>query len=173
MANSGRTRWSLGETMGKSWPISSLNSLNGFRTIAVLFLRAPAKESTSISVILGYGLRQTDGRGTVLSRKENRGLGQTSEGERERERRRERADRSCGRQMVASRFVDNRFSGFPVYSSRRTAPTRCSSNALTIPRLIINAPSCFPRIIPTARILSLFSTHLKSPVQPECEFSRH
>lgn len=38
----------------------------------------------------------------------------------------ERESRSCGRQMVTSRFVDNRFSEFSVHSKRRTvSPSAC------------------------------------------------
>lgn len=52
------------------------------------------------------------------------------------ERNDERESRSCGRQMVTSRFVDNRFSEFSVHSKRRTvSPSACFA-ALTDPSLI-------------------------------------
>ena len=93
----------------------TLRSLSFPKICSILATSVATEESTGISVILGYGLRQR-----ARSRKENRGLGRGRETH-------GREWRSCGRQMVTSRFVDNGFSVFPVYSNRTTDSVRLAS----------------------------------------------
>lgn len=52
------------------------------------------------------------------------------------ERNDERESRSCGRQMVTSRFVDNRFSKFSLHSKPRTVSRSACFAALTNSSLI-------------------------------------
>lgn len=135
---------------------------NSFTINLFYSYRRRPRSPTSISVILGYGPKTdafAEGKSGIRTEGEGQGEGRDDE----------REGRSCGRQMVwppGSLTID--FSGFPVYSSRRTEFPNGSFPTFDESFLIIDPQPSSPGIIRVSLFPPLFPPLLSSeyPVNP-------